>query len=202
MNQTELVQEVLGIISRPDQIELIRSMVRASILKAHQRDYYYKDIVESGIKFGLQGLVQNFDPKMIFGNGFRKIKYIRKWLYDPTDVNFGQGGKILTPIEIEQIFDEFDDLRTDVYYMAGQLVQIRSVGGIEYCLAGAYILPDVSVDNVNSWICREYPYYIVHEAAASVLVKVGKEKEASTQKGLANEFYEIMIGESNNMPGA
>lgn len=202
MNQPEMVQEVLGIISRPDQEAVIVSMVKAAILKAHQRDYYYKDIKEQGVKFGKPGLIQNFDPKMIFGNGFRKIKYIRKWHYDPTDINFGAGGKILEPIEIEQVFDEFDDLRNDVYYMAGKLLQIRSLGALEYCLAGAYVLPDVSRDNPGSWICEEYPYYIIHEAAASVLAKTGKQNEAAFQKGLANEFYEILIGESNNMPGS
>lgn len=202
MNQTQMVQEVLGIISRPDQMDVVTSMVRASILKAHQRDYYYKDLVERGVKFTFPGFIQNFNPKTIFGCGFRKIKYVRKWLYDPTDSNLGQGGVLFEPIEIEQVFDEFGDIRLDVMYMAGMNVQLRSSTSIEYALAGAYVLPNIMEDRTGSWICEEYPYYIIHEAAASVLAKVGKEKEASFQKGLANEFYEIMIGESNNMPGS
>ena len=201
MTQDQLVHEVLGIVNRPDLDTFIRSMVRASILKAHQRDYYYKDIVESGVKFEEPKIIQNFDPKNIFGPGFRKIKYVRRWLYDASSPSLGAPGPLLEPIEIREVIDEYNNQRSDVFYMAGQLVQMRSHHGIQYCLTGAYVLPNVIPNEVDSWICREYPYYIIHEAAASVLAKTGKEKDASFQKGLANEFYEILIGESNNMPG-
>lgn len=200
MNQDQILQEVLEITGRPDQEAVTKAAIRATILKAHTRDFYYKDLVETGIKFARPAIIQNFDPKAIFPR-FRKIKYIRRWLYDEGSSSLGAPGAMLEPIEIRQVLDDFGSQRTDVYYMAGKLLQMRSMSGIQYCLAGAYVYPDVSINNTDSWICQEYPYYIIYEAAATVLAKTGKDKEASFQKGLANEFYEIMIGDSNNMPG-
>lgn len=201
MNQSQLVQKVLEIVDRPDRTDLIRSTVRASIIRAHSSGWYYKDIVEQGVRFLEEKVIQNFDPKDIFGAGFRKISYVRKWHYDPNDIQLGRPGNILEPIQIRQVLDEFGFERSDVYYMSGKFLQIRCHGGIKYCLSGAYVLPDLSHDNTSSWICEEFPDLIINDSAAEIMASTGLGRDAQFRAAIAADWKRMLLETSDSMPG-
>lgn len=188
MNFNEIVAEVVIITRRPDLEERTQSAVRAATLKAHHSDFYYKDLYEQSVEFGQEYFIQNFLPTDIFPN-FRKAKYVRFWHGDVD----GQPGRFLEPIQIENSLDGYGCNKADVFYMAGQLLQIRTSAPIKRCLFGAYLHPKIiPVNDYCSWIANEYPWAIIHEAARSIFKAIGKDSEAAEQTRLVAEEYQLL----------
>lgn len=188
MNFNELVAEVITLTRRPDLTDRISPAVRAATLKAHHSDFYYKDLYEQSVEFGQEYYIQNFLPTDIFPN-FRQAKYIRFWHGDVD----GFPGAFLEPIQIENSIDGYDCTKADVFYMAGQLLQIRTSAPIKRCLFGAYVHPIITPVNAYcSWIANEYPWAIIYEAARTVFKGIGKDQEASEMSRLVGEEYQIL----------
>lgn len=203
MNYNELVSEVLSIVKRPDQMPRIESAVRAATLKAHRQDYFFRDLKESGVTFTDAEYIQNFLPTQIFGARFRKIKYIRLWNYDISDAeHYGRAGVFLDAIDIENAIDQYGYTKHNVYYMAGELVQIRCASALSHCIVGAYVNPLVATpETFDSWIAEQQPYAIVYEAARQLFNQIGKASDASTMTtAVAEEFAQLKL-DSVNKPG-
>lgn len=188
MNFNELVAEVVTLTRRPDLEERISPAVRAATLKAHHSDFYYKDLYEQSVEFGQEYFIQNFLPTDIFPN-FRQAKYIRFWHGDVD----GYPGAFLDPIQIENSIDGYGCIKADVFYMAGQLLQIRTSAPIKRCLFGAYVHPVITPVNAYcSWIANEYPWAIIYEAARTIFKAIGKDSEAGEMSRLVGEEYQIL----------
>ena len=174
MDFAELVAGVQENVNRPDLQSRIESAVRTATLKCHHSNFYYKDRTESGVSFPDPDYIQNFDPKTIFPN-FRKISYIRKWIYDANDaVGLGRPGKKLTLVDVDNIIDYWGCEKTDIYYQAGNLLQIKSSDKLSHILVGVYNHPVVApVESFSSWIAEEYPDAIVFEASSKLLGQIG-----------------------------
>lgn len=201
MNFQELVTEVLSITKRPDLQSRIEGAVRAATLKAHNQDFFYKDIRESGIAFEFAGHIQSFQPAQNFDN-FRKVKYVRYWHFDPADIPaFGRAGKFLTAIDIENSIDGYGYIKEDVFYMAGDLIQIRTCTALTHCLVGAYTLPNITPDGFNSWIADEFPTAIYYEAARQICMQIGKNQDATNLRTAVAEEYAQLKLNSVNKPG-
>src|SRR5690606_1969255 len=119
--------------------------------------------------------IQNFVPSEVIPL-YRKAKYIRMWVGDaPT----GGPGTFLENIQIENSVDQFNAIKTDVFYMAGHNLQIRTSCPVKRILFGAYVHPTITpVENYNSWIAREYPYAIVYEAARSIFYSIALSQQS------------------------
>ena len=202
MDYNELVSEVLSIVKRPDQMPRIESAVRAATLKAHRQDYFFRDLKETGVQFTDPAYIQNFLPTQIFGARFRKIKYIRVWNYDATDTNHGMLGTFLTPIDIENSVDSYGYTKANVFYMAGELVQIRTSLPLSHCLVGAYLNPLIATPaTFDSWIAEQQPYAIVYEACRQVFNQIGKTADAGAMTNATAEEYAQLKLDSVNKPG-
>lgn len=191
MNFAELCDEVVLITKRPDLMTNIQSAVRAAILKVHQKDFFYRDIIETGVEFPNAEFITSFRPLDIIPR-FRKPAYLREWCYDPSSSNFGAPGKQFEVIEPGNAKDSYGYYKTDVYYLAGDLLQIRSSTPLTHCLFGAYVLPDVTATGEISWITTEYPYAVIHTAARQVFRSIGASEQSNAQDDLAAEWYAIM----------
>lgn len=188
MNFNEIVQEVITVTRRPDLTERIESAVKSATLKAHHSDFFYKDLYEQSVEFGQEYYIQNFLPTDIFP-AFRKAKYIRFWHGDVD----GYPGHFLEPIQIENSIDDYGCIKADVFYMAGQLLQIRTSAPIKRCLFGAYLHPVITPVNAYcSWIANEYPWAIIYEAARVVFRGIGKDQEAAEMARLVAEEYQVL----------
>lgn len=202
MNFDELRSEVLSIVKRPDQMPRIEAAIRAATLKAHRQDYFFRDLVETGVQFAGDSCIRNFLPSSIFGTRFRKIKYIRYWMYDGTDEQtLGSPSSFLTAIDIENSLDAYGYTKTNVYYMAGELVQIRTSQSLTHCLVGAYLNPIVTETNFSSWIADSNPYAIIYEACRQVFNQIGKASDAQTMTQSLIEEYSQLKLDSINRPG-
>lgn len=189
MNFSELRTEVINITKRPDLTTQINSAITAATLKAHQSAFYYKDIIEVAVEFGTSQHIQNFLPTDVVPR-FRKAKYIRQWFGDQ---DTGQPGVFFTPIQIENSLDGYGYIKTDVFYMAGQLLQIRGCQPVERVLFGAYQHPLAIETGFNSWIANELPYAIVYEAARIIFLSIGMEEQVSGMTSLVSEIYRDLV---------
>lgn len=197
MTFADMVAEVVSIVKRPDLTERIQANVRAATLKAHHSDFYYKDLHEVAVQFTFLSPLQSFLPTEIAPQ-FRKIKYIRLWVGG----NSGDVGKFLTPIQIENSLDAYNYIKTDVFYMAGQLIQIRGSAALDKVLFGCYQHPVIAPDSsYASWIADEMPYAIIYEAARVTFKSISFTEQANEYSALVQEqFSELKLSYIDDVP--
>lgn len=179
MNFTELCAEVYLLTNRSDLVSETKAAVRSATLKSHQADYFYRDLYETGVTFTTAAYTQQLEYKTLVPR-WRALKYIRKTDVDGTDtLGFFE---ILVP---ENVLDNYGLNKTDVAYVAGSVVQIRSSTEFQYAIMGCYLQPDITELNFTSWIADDYPYAIVFEAAAMVFKMTGDTDKFAAHTELA-----------------
>lgn len=181
MTLTELQNEVYAITNRPDLVGRTQSAIRASTLKLHQADFYYKDLFETGITFSTAAYLQQLEYRPIIPN-WRTLKYIRK-----SDVNGMDSGAFLDIVVPELVLDDYKQNRNDVAYATGEVIQIRSSTELQYIYLGCYINPNITLSGYSSWIAIDHPFAIVYEAAAQIFKQIGKTEEFNAYTALAIE---------------
>jgi hypothetical protein len=190
MNLAELTAEVYTITGRPDRTAETLTAIKAATLKAHQSDFYYKDLLETGVAFNSAAYEQSLDYRSLIPL-WRSIKYLRK--YDYTN---DAPGKIMTLIVPENVLDRYQVEKDDIYYAAGAYINIKSSDLQQYYLLGCYVNPDITSTGYNSWIAKDHPYAIVFDAAATVFKAIGKDEEAAAYRSLNAEQL-AMVRASN-----
>jgi hypothetical protein len=190
MTLTELVNAVYELTNRPDLTTLTSQTVKSSTLKAHQSDYYPKDLFESGVDFGSSAYFQEFQYREVLPR-WRATKFFRK--YDAVNSSAGDFFTLITP---EQVLDSYKITREDVYYLAGDVFQFRSSSEFQYALMGCYLNPDIADATFTSWVALDHPYAIVYDAASIIFKAIGKDEEAAVYRQLVAEQY-AMLRNSN-----
>lgn len=197
MTFQELYDEVILITKRPDLVDRTKQCLRSATIKAHHSDFYFKDLVESPVQFTDLFYLQSFLPTEVVPN-FRMAKYIRLWDGD----NYGNPGKFLEPIQIENSLNRYGQNKTDVFYMAGQLLQIRGAGTVDKVLFGCYVNPVITPEaSYSSWIANEQPYAIIYEAARQIFKSISFTEQANEYSSLvADEYAELKLSYVDSVP--
>lgn len=179
-----LVSDVMTITNRPDLVEETKLAVRAATLKAHQSDYFYKDIFEEGIIFVTKEILQTFEVKTLIPR-FRAFKYLRKCDLDnngnPVPMAFLE---LLTPTET---LDDYGCMKENICYMAGLELKIRSCAAWDKFLFGCYMHPSVIEADYASWIADDFPLAIIYRAAGDVFKAIGNDEKKATYQQMALE---------------
>lgn len=183
MTFEELRTEVYALTNRPDLVAETTSAIKAATLKAHQSDFYSKDIYETGIEFSLAAYNQSLDYTSLISN-FRALKYIKR-VTSATD-EIGVNFTILTP---EEIVDSYGINKTDVCYIAGRMIEIKSSVEFTLGLLGCYVRPIVREDSYFSWVADQFPYAIVFEAARILFKTIGYDEQSAAYRELVGEQY-------------
>lgn len=181
----ELCSDVYTITNRPDLVSETKLAVKAATLKAHQLDFFWKDIEETGVSFSTEDYVQALEYRTLLPR-YRALKYIRK-----SDVN-GTPGALLSVITPAMALDRYGADRTDVCYAAGEVIQIKSSTLLQYILFGCYLNPDITEASYSSWIALDHPYAIIYEAAASIFKMIGQDEQATVFKKLTDEQFQFL----------
>lgn len=190
MNLAELIAEVYLVTNRPDMVNETLSAVRSATLKAHQTDFYSKDIYETGVEFTESNYIQSLDYISLVSN-YRALKYLRR-VQDEHD----QNGVFFTIVTPEEILDSYGRTRANIGYVAGRSLELHSSVPFTKCLLGCYVNPIVSVENYSSWVAEQFPYAIVHDAARKIFMATGQLDEASGQTRLLAEEYQALRSQS------
>lgn len=186
MTLSELLTEVYALTNRPDLTAETTLAIKAATLKAHQTDFYSKDIHETRIVTDTADYIQGIDYISIISN-FRALKYLRK--YNSAD---GSVGAFLEVLEPEEILDSYGYDRTDVCYIAGRVIEIKSSTQVDNFILGCYVFPVVTSTGYSSWIADLYPYAIVMEAARVVFKTIGYDEQAAAYERLVAEQYALL----------
>lgn len=193
MTLTELITEVYGITNRPDRVSETLAGVRSATMKAHRSDFFPKDLYETGITFPTSAYYQQIDYRTIIPR-WRAAKYLRH--FDPTAVpSPGLAGKFFKLVLPETVLDDYQIDRENIWYLAGDVLQVRSCTEFQYALLGCYLNPQAGATDqlFNSWIAEEFPWSIIHNAASYVFRAIGKMDESQAQLQLgAMEMAELI----------
>lgn len=186
MTLSEIIEEVYLLTNRRDMVAETASAIKAATLKAHQSDFYSKDIYETGVEFPSLEYRQQLDYTSFVSN-FRSFKYFRKAI-SPTDDN-SAFIQIITP---EEVIDSYGQNRNDVAYVAGRILQIRSSTQFQYGMLGAYLLPIVTTADYSSWVAEQFPFAIIYEACRVIFKAIGYDEQSSTFTSLTAEAYNLL----------
>jgi hypothetical protein len=182
----ELVADVMSITNRPDLVAETAIAVKSATLKAHQSDYFPKDLYETGIQWNVPDYVQSLEYRTVVPR-WRAFKFLRK--YDATGSTAGDFFNLLTP---EQVMDEYGTEMTDICYLAGSNLEIKSSTVDTYMLLGCYLQPDITEADFNSWIALDHPYAIVFDAVATIFKLIGYDEQAAMYKQMVAEQYQLL----------
>lgn len=185
---TALLNDVYTITNRPDLVTESTMAVRAATIKAHTSDFYPRDLLEARVQFSAADFFQALAYKTLFPR-FRAVSYIRKY-------ENGEATQMLDVISPTDIFDSYKIAKENVYYLAGDVIQIRSNTEITDILIGVYNTPDTLPDTYASWVAESYPYAIVAEAAAQVFSMIGAAEDAAGYRRIAGEHLVQMRNSS------
>lgn len=180
----EIVADVYTMTNRPDLVNETKLAVKVATLKAHQSDFYPKDIYETGITWADPDYIQSIDYRTLIPR-WRAFKYLRKYADDAA-------GAFITLLTPEQTLDRYSINREDICYLAGESLEIRSSTADEFMILGCYINPILEENSYSSWIALDHPYAIVYEAARSIFKQVGWDEQAAAIRQEVAEQYQIL----------
>ena len=120
--------------------------------------------------------------------GFRGISKIRQ-----LDINF-QPMEIapesaIEVIELSDIYDDYGALKSNVAYVAGDKINIRSMIVSYGYTVTWFQAPKVRRDLYNSWIAQLYPEIILYWAASIVLDTNGNEEKAAKYMAMTQQIH-------------
>lgn len=176
---TALLDDVYTLTNRSDLVAETTMAVRAATLKCHQSDFYPRDLVESRVQFEASANFQALAYRSLFP-GFRALSYARKY-------EDGAATCTLQPIEPSDIFDNYNVAKENVWYLAGEVIQIRSSTAFTDLLIGFYNNPVTLPDTYSSWVADMHPFAIVFEAASQVLRAIGNLEDANSYANMARD---------------
>jgi hypothetical protein len=188
MTFADLLTEVYFLTNRPDLVNETKSAVKAATLKLHQTDFYSKDIAELYIDLGsaTDTYIYSFDYISAVSN-FRAIKYIRK-----LNITTGEPEKFFDIITPEETLDSYNVTRTDVCYVAGRVLEIRSSTTFNKMILGVYVFPIAVESGYSSWIAELYPYAIIFEATRIIFKTIGYDEQSSAYRELVAEQVALL----------
>jgi len=185
MTLDELRQSVYDITSRPDLASITLTGIQAATIDAHKSEDYPKDITERPIVFPVIDYTQSLEYRTLFPR-FRRFAYIRNYAGNILCTHL----RSISPFKTQ---DEYGLELTNIYYLAGDNIQIRLETATDRLLAGVYQNPDVSAEGYDSWIAREEPFAIIHAAAAFVLRKIGFAEDAQNERAQAQQKLALLM---------
>jgi hypothetical protein len=186
MTLNELIEEVYIITMRPDLVAMTKSAVKAATLKLHKTDFYSKDIFETGIQFDTIAYVQGIDLYTLIPN-FRAMKYLRVSSEVITDQ-----GTFIDVVTPEETLDMYGMNRTDVAYVAGRVLEVRTSQLFVRALLGCYVYPTVTDAGYATWMAEQYSSAIVYEAARAVFSSIGYLEQANGMRQLMSEELTLL----------
>lgn len=180
----ELLSDTYIITNHPNLVNETKLAVKAATLKAHQSDFFPKDLYEVGINWTTPDYIQSLDYRTLIPR-WRAFKYLRKY-------TSGAPGDFISLLTPEQTLDRYAINREDVCYVAGEMLEIRSSTQDDYMILSCYINPIVDENAYSSWIALDHPYAIVYEAARSIFKQIGWDEQAAQIRQEVAEQYQIL----------
>ena len=179
--QTELFDSMIGDINslsgRPDLADETQLALRTATNNAHFCDAFPRDLVTTSVQLPNASYLTQLDLPTQFPK-LRGLSQLRPLGadYQPVNLPLDQQIKI---IELGDIYDDYGAVKTNIAYLAGDKINIRSLHNSYGFIVDWYKAPLVRREEYNSWIAQLYPDVIVYWAASIVLDISGNEEKAT-----------------------
>lgn len=167
MNFTEVVNEVLAIVKRPDKITDARREVNAAISFCCIDSDFVRDFSENS--FAIDSSLYSQSLALSSFTRFRKFAYIK-----PPATKY-----YIKPIAPDKVFHgECEEVNR--YYIAGDNVVFKLSALTSALLIGWYSYPPTLTDaSPTHWLLDAAPWMIIDRAAAKVFANIGDDKSSS-----------------------
>lgn len=193
-----MLADIYTLTKRPDLDAETNLALRTATNNAHFCDAFPRDCSTMLVQLPTSAYLAQLDLPTLFP-GFRGISKIRQ-----LDVNFQP--MVFAPdqqievIELSDIYDDYGTLRSNVAYVAGDKINIRSVIASHGFTVTWFQAPRVRREQYNSWIAQLYPEIILYWAASIVLDTNGNEQKAAKYMGMTQQIH-IPFLKSNFLQG-
>lgn len=178
-----ILDSVYELSKRPDLSAETLSRVKKATLKLHMSDFFVQDKKKVTLTLASSSTYRyTIDTTAIEVPRFRKASYIRQYVFPATGYE-----KQYSLVESDEIFDEYLLEKTNYFYQAGSVINIRSNIELTQVNLGYFQYPNLVDESYFSWIADQTPQYIVEETLATLFGLIGKDTEARYYRALANE---------------
>jgi len=187
-----LLADVYSITNRPDLTAESTVAVKAAVLKAHQSDFFPRDIITGSFTFASPSLnVQAFTVSTL--TRWRAWSYLQN--FSPTSTpNQPSDARLFDILTPNNLFDEYNILKADMAWQVGMTLNLRSAVALPVLYYGFYQNQNITDINDMGWISDSHPYAIVFEAARVVFKMIGWDAEAAEYNKLsAEQFLELRL---------
>jgi len=189
MDIAALTAAVISETGKPHQSALIERAVKSVILKAHQSDYYQRDLTsDDNVVPGSPAIavVEELPTR------FRKFESI-ELLDASTGVSLG---KYFDPVLPSSSLQYDGNLIPYHYWVEGANVKLFSEISIDRLGWSWYQNPDLSTTAKTTWITANYEQDIIDGASAYVYLKAGDKSSASIYADFFNGFIRRLRAEN------
>lgn len=189
-----LLTDVYSLTNRPDLVAESTLAVKMATLKAHQSDFFFRDIAQLPINLFIAPTPAVFTVPLTSFTRWRAWSTITK--YDPVTADIVDSAN--AQIEIvpsAMLFDSYQLKRTNIAWNDGVSVNIRFVPDTTLTfpynlLFKWYQNQDITNAAAMGWISDNHPYCIVTEAARTIFKTIGQDQQAAYYESLVKEQYQ------------
>lgn len=177
MNYTEAVNEVLGIVKRPDKLVDVQRAVNAAINFCCIEGNFARDRQEQTVPLDATAYAQNIQLSLL--TRFRKVDCMR-----PSNRK-----EYLRHLDPSKLFVKGCE-ELDVYYIAGDQINLKLKTLATEMLIAYFSYPPVLLGTQTFWLLDTVPYMIIDRAAAQVFNAIGDDKSEATHRGYFMQAFE------------
>ncbi|UNI71194.1 hypothetical protein P5_0017 [Aeromonas phage P5] len=191
----EIVDDVVDILARPDLINFVKLRAQQQLKLLHALDNWPRDKVEqlitiqnpsNTIRTNLPAFWRKFDvlaPCDAVGNIIiLPSQSVDTIGYRETDPRMITG------------FRQTADM--DYYYVAGDVVNIRSSTAPEKLYASYYKYPDLRSTEATTWITENFPELVTYRVLYACYAMLGNMEQRAVYEALYQEAKEVFILDS------
>ncbi len=197
MTYNEIFAEVMSFFKRPDKADDVKAKIKEAIHRAHTTDRFMKDAVEAVTDALVCGGVRS--SYGIVTSTFANFRdAISVQLYDETSGTAG----VELPLNdtVEASMDSYGVKRIPSVMQIGDVIQVAlgdTPGRVRRFVFCYLAYPTLTDPIPESWIMRNYPYLIIHDALARLYRTTGNAERAGASAQDAQDQRMILV--QNNL---
>lgn len=178
MNFSQVCQEVMSVVKRPDKLPDIRREVNAAILHFCTDQNWAYDRAESAIPINSAEYTQAVALSSL--TRFRKVWYIKRG---------GTKDYLRKTNTVELFANRCTDTR-DTWYQVGTNINVSLKALASTLDIGYYQFPPLLTDASGSfWMLDHLPYMVIDRVISKIFVDIGNNDEANIHEARALAAY-------------
>lgn len=187
MTFDDVVNEVLGLIKRPDKILAVQSAVNSHLSRCVLKTNFTHDLVEGDMPLDNTLYTQTINlPQLAL-----PLTRFRKWKYLKLPGVLGY----LASLDPQNVFTPGGFTQSDGYYMIGTNLTIITSQLSDKLLFGYYQYAPTLSGAQTHWLLDVCPYAIINKAAADLFNSIGDQAASKYYMAVGEEMYNIVVND-------